>query len=420
MSITNNSNKLFILNLLTAALAACGGGGSSTSTTSSSGSNNSSSSGSSNNSSSGNSSSTGSSNNSSSSSNTNTTVNHALFVSFTPANSTCALLCDTINAYSINNSTGALQFTAASDSSTAPYEVDVTPSGKFAYAAGVNGTSHVIYQYTYGASGSLTPLATPMVYTTSNNLKVAFDLSGAFAIVPTNGAASSLVTYKIDSTTGALQTAQTLLTQDQTSDHITDVVTNPVSGIIYAAIYNATSSTTTINAYSLNTSTDALTQVSSTSVAGYVETIKIDPTGKYLYVPTTNNNQGGVAEYNIGTNGSLTPMSTAFISQPSFTGGNIAIDSSGQYAYLPINPTSGSGAIAQYTIGTNGVLTPMSVTSVPVNESVSSVNAVGNYVYAVSHTSIHGYSIGSTGLLSSLSATTYSTNSITLQAVTVY
>lgn len=424
MSITNNSNKLFILSLLTAAITACGGGGSSSSTTAPSTTGSSSSNGGttgtgstgtgsttgsstgSGTSSTGSTSGTGSTTTGTGSGSTTTPTNHSLY----------AVLCgssgcstgSTVNAYSINSTTGAItatSTTASSSTSTNVGELDVTPDGKFAYRSVDNGTNDVIYQYSVGADGSLAALATPTLTTNfvGDPSQIIFDHAGKFALVfgQTSSGANMINSYAIGST-GALSLAQSLPIPTSVVAAI-----NPVTGVLYANDdYNHTVE------YTIS-ATGALTQAGTfagTSIGqAALQTFTIDPTGKYLYLgywsaPATSSAdaQSYIAEYNIGSDGSLTPMSTPVVN---VTGSlqNMVIDGSGKYAYLAKFLSSGSThSIAQFTIGSNGVLTPMAIPAIATNSFGYPISTVGNYVYVGDeHTNINIYSIGATGALTS-------------------
>ncbi len=420
MSITNNSNKLFILTLLTAAITACGGGGgssssattpsttgssSSTGTNSSTGGSSTGSSTGSGSTSTGSTSGTGSTTTGSGTGSTTTPTNHSLYAVL-GCSSSCSTG-STINAYTINSTTGAITAT----SSIAPFgastnvgELDVTPDGKFAYQNVDNGTNNVIYQYSVGADGSLTALTTPTLTTNfvGNSGQIIFDHASKFAFVfgRTSSGANMINSYAISST-GGLSLVQTL----SLSTWVTPVI-NPVTGVLYLNDGN-----NNIVEYNIG-ATGVLNQVATftgTSIGqASIQAFTIDPTGKYLYMgywstPSSSSAsaQSYIAEYTIGSDGSLTPMSTPIVN---VTGslGDLVIDGSGKYAYLANFDSSGNSSISQFTIGSNGVLAPMATPMVATNNSGSRISTVGNYVYVGdSHANITEYSIGATGALTS-------------------
>ncbi len=440
MSITNNSNKLFILSLLTAAITACGGGGGSSSSTTSpsvTGSSSSTDSTTGTNSSTGGSSTGSGSTSTGSTSNTGSTNTGSSISSTTPTNhslyallgcsSSCSTGGSTVNAYSINSTTGAITAT----SSIAPFgastnvgELDVTPDGKFAYQNVDNGTNNVIYQYSVGTDGALTALTTPTLTTNfvGNSGQIIFDHASKFALVfgRTSSGANMINTYAISST-GGLSLVQTL----SLSTWVTPAI-NPVTGVLYLNDGN-----NNIVEYNIG-ATGVLTQVATftgTSIGqASIQAFTIDPTGKYLYMgywstPSSSSAsaQGYIAEYTIGSDGSLTPMSTPIVN---ITGtlGDLVIDGSGKYAYLANFDSSGNSSISQFTIGSNGVLAPMATPTVATNNSGSRISTVGNYVYlGDTHANITEYSIGSTGTLTSKAVVSASSSAnMSINALTTH
>ena len=167
---------------------------------------------------------------------------------------------NTVSAYTINGTTGALTQIASSPfaAGTQPNSVTVDPSGKFAYVANTGGN---VSAYTINAtSGVLTPVAGSPFAAGANPLSVTVDPSGTFVYVANAG--------------------------------------NPGPN---------GSSGNNVSAYTLNATTGALTEVAGSPFAagGAPQSVKVDPSGKFAYVA----NMSGISAYTItATSGALTPV----------------------------------------------------------------------------------------------------------------
>jgi 6-phosphogluconolactonase (cycloisomerase 2 family)/uncharacterized protein YjdB len=112
--------------------------------------------------------------------------------------------------------------------------------------------------------------------------------------------------------------------------------------------------------------------------------IAAHPTGPYLYVANYNaNGAGSVSQYTIGTDGSLTP-NTAGATVSTQNGPNgITVDPTGTYVYVA---NFGAGSVSEYTITPSGGVNPGSLTlvaSVPSGTDAASValDPLGRYAY---------------------------------------
>ena len=94
--------------------------------------------------------------------------------------------------------------------------------------------------------------------------------------------------------------------------------------------------------------------------------IAADPSGRYVYA--VNAGDRTISQYAVGAGGSLTPLSPAAVSLPASTsqGGDFSatIDPSGHYLYVVVSPPGETlvalpAFIAQYSIGSGGLLTPL-------------------------------------------------------------
>jgi 6-phosphogluconolactonase (cycloisomerase 2 family) len=357
----------------------------------------------------------------------------------------------TISQYSINSTTGTLTSAGADVAAgTNPYSVAVSPSAKFAYVANVATNDISIFKVnaTSGVLSSIATLGIPgiggnpgvpgIVGTVSAGtgpVAVTVDPSGKFVYVA-NSTSGDVSVYSVNATTGELTqlacgTAAvcnvTIIPATAVTPAITIPGANFLAGVSPSAItvdptgqfVYVTNGGGNISAYSINTTTGALTSLGATVTAGVnPQSIAIDASGKYAYVAnndvfgaSANNSNAFVSQYSIGSNGVLTPMTPATVlaaGQPL----NVAADPSGKYVYV----TNANGTMSQYTIGATGGLTPM-VASVagPTAPLALTVDPSGKFVYrssinATNPTTAAGsisiYTIDATGALISGSANT--------------
>jgi 6-phosphogluconolactonase (cycloisomerase 2 family) len=92
--------------------------------------------------------------------------------------------------------------------------------------------------------------------------------------------------------------------------------------------------------------------------------IAISPNGSYLYAALAT---GNILQYSIDTGGTLTPLSPSSVTGAvtGTTTDSLVITPNGNFLYAAnLNATSGNGPIAQYGVGSNGTLTALSPLSV--------------------------------------------------------
>ena len=188
-------------------------------------------------------------------------------------------------------------------------------------------------------------------------------------------------------------------------------------GTVIGYAYAANQYDDTISQYTIGSDGTLTAMTTATVTTGDTpEWITTDPSGKYVYVVVAHPTPGRVYQYTIGSDGVLTPMSIPWIAADTYPDG-IAIDPSGKYAYVANNQTNN---VSQYTIGLDGSLTPMSPATVmsgmgyPNAPSSVVVDPSGKYVYVGNNDgkSVSQYTIGTTGHLSPMSTATVSTGGV--------
>lgn len=179
-------------------------------------------------------------------------------------------------------------------------------------------------------------------------------------------------------------------------------------------VYLFTASNNTVVTFGMNTSTGALTQLS--SVAGNQGGFGIvaNPAATFLYTDDVVN--GGIDAFSIGASGALTAVSGSPFPMPSGWSvlfvDSLAIDPAGKFLYAP---DSASNVIAGFTINSStGALTPMSGSPFAAGMSPQQVvvHSSGKFLYASNGTdpdgSISAFTIDtSTGALTPISGSPF-------------
>jgi len=247
---------------------------------------------------------------------------------------------NSIGAFAIG--TGTLTAVANSPVATTykPLTMAVNPANTLLYVGATTG----IFVYFINSDGSLTTPSTGTqpagVFATS--LAVSPDGQWLIAL---DGRTQQLDLFQINATTGALTSVNQPATYSATSGtwQPTLVRISPDGTLIFAALGTAGDVV-----FTFNTTTGAAVSAQ-TLATGNTATgdygLMVDPKTAYVYIARSGNN-GGVAVYSIGANGLLTPVtgSPFAAGQGTYT---IQLDSTGTYVYAA-NRTDGT--VSGYTI----------------------------------------------------------------------
>lgn len=266
-----------------------------------------------------------------------------------------------------NLGTGYLNLKTVINSGKNPNAIAIDPIGEFAYVA--NYSSSTINQFIIDKStGSLTNNG--VIVAGTNPFKIITEPSGRFVYCALR--LSNLNQYQIIRSNGALSNVGTIASETY------DLVSDPTGRFIYSV-----SSDGTIKHYKINQSNGQLNLISTDTTFTTLTTrlIKIDPTGRFLYVGEDTDNTLGVFKIDQIT-GSLTsvgfsPLVNGFPS-------NSIIDPTGRFLYLMT-----SGALYQYKISLNtGLLTEIANTvgeggasSAP--STSMAIDSEGKFLYTV-------------------------------------
>jgi 6-phosphogluconolactonase (cycloisomerase 2 family) len=295
---------------------------------------------------------------------------------------------DTISAFAVDGSTGALTAIPGSPFATEDQvlPVSVHPSGRYLYTTRANG---LLYGYRiHPATGALTRLASSLPTGGTVSPHVALDPGGVFAYV-TNATPSTISVFRIDAVTGELTaTAGPPVPTGGTAPFA--AATDPRGRVLY--VPNRTSNN--VSALRVDRQTGALVPVAGSpfGTGGSNPTsVAVDPTGRFLYV--ANLLSDTVSAFSIdAASGALSPLAGS----PFPAGGSgptlLTVDPAGRTVYtanqssdnvsaLSINPTTGAltpVAGSPFTAGDS----PMSVALDLKGRFAYVANRLGNTVSA--------------------------------------
>jgi 6-phosphogluconolactonase (cycloisomerase 2 family) len=217
--------------------------------------------------------------------------------------------------------------------------------------------------YTINSStGSLATIAgSPFVGGGDNCVDITVDLSGKFVYMANYG--GSISAFTINSVTGGLAavpgspfpTAPPIPPNNNSG--VNSVTVDPTGKFVYAALNGSNA----ISAYTINSSTGALTPVTGSPFpAGSVPyMVRVDPSGRFAYA--TNLHSDNISAYSINSStGALTPIAGSPFSFPTLNGApnGLAVDSSGRFLYAT---DSNLNYVVAFSIdNSTGALTPVS------------------------------------------------------------
>jgi 6-phosphogluconolactonase len=273
---------------------------------------------------------------------------------------------NTVSAYSINSSTGALRAVAGSPFAAGdkPFSVAIDPAGRFAYVANQRGN---VSAYAINSStGALSAVSGSPFAAGKSPQSVAVDPSSPFAYVANSNSEvrkGNVSAYTINSSTGALRAVPG--SPFSAGYGPAAVAVDPTGGFAYVANECASVSCTAgnVSAYMINTSTGALSAIAGSPFAAgnFPEAMTVDPSGRFAYV--ANAVDDTVSAYTINSStGALRAVSGS-----PFAAGNfpvsVTVDPSGQFAYVvnAFGEDSGAGDVSAYTINSStGALSAVS------------------------------------------------------------
>lgn len=296
---------------------------------------------------------------------------------------------NTVSAYTINAAGRLTSVAQPVAAGSGPSSVTVDPSGRFVYVSNVTGQDIAAYSINLG-TGALTqvPCLGGVVAGCSGNNVLNYLIPGnptSVAVSPAGQRAyvthdAGVSAYSIDSY-GALADADSDATAAGTQASIAAGASPNAIGIDPSGAYAYVAGSGAIRAFSINASTGALADNSTTTLTGTLRGVAVDPYGLSAYVA---NNSGSVSEYTITGTGALATSPATLLAG---TGpAAVAVDPSGMFAYVA---NVGSSDIHGYDIFGSPITATAAITARA--RPGSTAIAISKGDLAVSYTPTYAY-----------------------------
>jgi 6-phosphogluconolactonase len=218
----------------------------------------------------------------------------------------------------------------------------IHPSGQFMYGAN-SGQSNVSL-FTIASNGLLSEQGRTTVIGTP--LYLAMDTAGAYLYVGCVGP-NSISVFSINSSGGTLTQVGTY----QIGLPPLNMALTPSAGFLYVTGSTASDLPGVVQAFSVSSGVLTPIQGSPFETGKTPQGLAITPNGNFLY--TANFGDGTLSEFSIGSDGTLTPLEGSPVGETYLGPIALLVDNSGQYLYVA-NKTSGN--VAAYSISSSGTL----------------------------------------------------------------
>ncbi len=299
-----------------------------------------------------------------------------------------------LSVYRANPSTGALSFLSTVNAGNMPWGIAVAPNNTVAYVANaIGGTINSFAINNTTGAVTLIPLSSPG---SNNPYGIAMDRLGRF-LWTANYGFHTVQTFAINGS-GVLAGSPAVSTQNGLPYAI---AAHPTMDFVYTAHQ----SNFALTAFSVNTTTGALTQIQSlTNVVTSANALVIDPTGRFAYVVS---GSGGICA--LGINATTGMLSTVGCVTPPSSGGtwSVAVHPGGQFLYSTSDSTSNNVAVFSINQTTGALTVSGSPATAGSNPRGVTVDPSGTHLYVTNYVSntISAFSIGGAGsTLTSLGA----------------
>ncbi len=271
-----------------------------------------------------------------------------------------------ISGFKIDSATGVL---TAMPASPFPAELGmnslaIDPAGKHLYA--VSDRSENLWAYSIGSTGSLTQLTGfPMAITPSGMGASALilDPSGKFLYVFSHDSlAAGIFGLSVDGASGSVTPLSGFPVR--IDGMANKAVVDPAGKFLLVTGTGIFGLRGGVSVFSINASNGSLTAVgTATELEADPSGLAMAASGRYLYIPNTGDTS--ISAFSLDSSGALTAISGS----PFPSGGNgsvngplgIATDTSGKFVYV----CNASNDISVFSIGSSGVLTPVSGSPFP-------------------------------------------------------
>lgn len=255
-----------------------------------------------------------------------------------------------------------------------------------------NRNNNTLGQFSLGANGALSPMATANINVGAEPRDVAVSADGRFAyVVNSDPAAGNSIQQYTLATNGSLTATGSPVATDLRP---VDLQLSPDGKFAYVADYDSN----TLRQYSVGAdgSLSALATARVNTAAG-PSAVAESPDSKHVYV--ANYLGGSVQVFNVASDGTVTLGSTATLASGSGPR-SIAITPDGRFMYVTLGV---SNSIAQFAVNADGSLTPLSSPTMAAGTFPDGIVVTpdGKFVYAANFNggSISTYSVGADGRL---------------------
>ena len=327
---------------------------------------------------------------------------------------TADLEADTIQPYSLDETTGTLTpVGTGAPNGDAEFTV-IEPTGHFLYSVDPDVGHDSISGFALAPDGTVTAIAGGFPLMLGNNTDMGpplADPTGKFLAVPL-GNSLGVAMYAIDATTGAL----------------TPVVGSPFAGDANAGVFShdgrflyVNGGGLTLGGYAVDANTGALTALAnlpSPGPASFQAAMSIDPTGNFLYISRQTTISDTVA-YRIASDGSLTETSrVAMLVGPLLFGALGAPVTVSLHSAYVINNANPNGSVEAFSVSTTGTLAAAGAPAGLLDGWQAVADPRGKFLYVASSSQgIYGFAIASDGSLTELGGSPYAPVGVTSLAL---
>ena len=291
-----------------------------------------------------------------------------------------------LSVYRANPSTGVLSFLSNVNAGNTPWAFAQLPNHSVAYVTNaIGGTVQAFDVNNTTGAVTLIPLSSPQ---SNNSYGVAMDRLGRF-LWTANYGFHTVQTFAINGS-GVLASSPPVSTQNGLPYAI---AAHPTMDFVYTAHQ----SNFALTAFSVNTTTGALTQIQSlTNAVTSANALVIDPTGRFAYVVSGG---GGICAF--GINATTGVLSSVGCANTASSGGtwSVAVHPNGQFLYTTSDTTSNNVSIFSINQTTGALTLSGSPATAGSNPRGVSVAPSGNYLYVTNYVSnnVSAFSIGGSG-----------------------
>ncbi len=262
-----------------------------------------------------------------------------------------------ISAYSIDQSSGALTQVKGSPfklSRPGNGGVAVSPAGKFLYVTIYSGG---VAAYSIAASGALTQIKGSPFAAPGGADGIAVSPTGKFAYVSVYG--KQVAAFSVNTTSGAL--TQVKGSPFKAGPQPEAVAVDPSGKFVYVANYND-GAEGSVSAYTIDQQTGALTAIKGSpfKAGSGAGAIAADPDDKFVYVADFGADQSSAKNLNAYTINATSGALTQVKGSPYKTGSGpsgIAVDPAGAFLYVTL--AGANGIFGESINATSGSLTPV-------------------------------------------------------------